>query len=262
MQERFVDVSIDAEVNQEKQFDVWSLGEGIPFVDDEASSVYRERVSLIKDAIQMKKVPDRIPICPSVGFFPIQYANVSMHDAMYDYDVLASAWIKYCENFTADAYNAPTLVVPGKPLDILDFKLCKWPGRGVSREREYQYVEEEFMKAGEYQDLIDDPTGYFMGTYFPRIFGTLKPLETLPLFPPVNEIPCIPPALAPFGTEEIGKAFNALLEAGQETMRWLSVVRSINGAIMGNGFPAFSGGFTKAPFDAVSYTHLRAHETS
>jgi uroporphyrinogen-III decarboxylase len=110
------------------------------------------------------------------------------------------------------------------------------------------------MKADEYQELIDDPTGYFLSTYFPRIFGSLKPLERMPLFPPVNEIPCIPPALIPFGTEEIQQAFKALMDAGRETNRWLTAVRSLNGAIMGEGFPAFAGGFTKAPFDVIGDT--------
>ncbi|MGD9136656.1 MAG: uroporphyrinogen decarboxylase family protein [Desulfobacterales bacterium] len=254
MQERFINVASNAGEKQDNQFSVWLRGEGIPFVDDGASLAYRTRVSLIKDSVQMKRAPARIPICPSAGFFPLQYAGVSMYDAMYDYDVLANAWTKYCEDFTPDAYNSPMSVVPGRPLDILDFKLCKWPGRGVSKKQEYQYVEEEFMKADEYQDLIDDPTGYFMSTYFPRIFGSLKPLERMPLFPPVNEIPCIPPALIPFGTEEIQQAFKALMDAGRETNQWLTAVRRLNGAIMGKGFPAFSGGFTKAPFDVIGDT--------
>ena len=254
MQKRFVDVAADAEEKQEKQFSVWLRGEGIPFVDDDAYAAYRRRVSLIKGAVQMKEMPARIPICPSAGFFPVQYAGVSMYDAMYDYDILTAAWTKYCDDFTPDAYNAPMSVVPGRPLDILDFKLCKWPGRGVSKQHEYQYVEDEFMKADEYQDLIDDPTGYFMRTYFPRIFGTLKPFEKLPLLPPVNEIPCIPPALIPFGTEDIQQAFESLLEAGQETLRWFAAVRRLNGAIIGKGYPAFSGGFTKAPFDVIGDT--------
>jgi hypothetical protein len=58
--------------------------------------------------------------------------------------------------------TAPTTIVPGRVLDILDLKLYQWPGHGVSREREYQYVEDEYMKAEEYQDLIDDPTAFFI----------------------------------------------------------------------------------------------------
>lgn len=254
MKERFIEISADADQKQNQRFDTWLSGEGIPFTDDNAAADYRERVTLIKDAIQLKKPPSRIPICPSAGFFPVQYAGVSMYDAMYDYEILTRAWEKYCHDFTPDAYNPPTTVVPGKPLEILDFQLCKWPGQGVSKQQEYQYVEKEYMKADEYQDLIDDPTGYFMSTYFPRIFGSLKPLEKMPLFPPVNEIPCIPPALIPFGTEEIQRAFQSLMEAGQETIRWITVVRRLNGSIMGKGYPAFSGGFTKAPFDVIGDT--------
>ena len=254
MKERFLEVSADADQKQNQRFDTWLSGEGIPFTDDNAAAAYRERVTLIKDAIQLKKTPARIPICPSAGFFPVQYAGVSMYDAMYDYEVLTRAWEKYCDDFTPDAYNAPTTVIPGKPLEILDFQLCKWPGQGVSKQQEYQYVEKEYMKADEYQDLIDDPTGYFMSTYFPRIFGSLKPLEKMPLFPPVNEIPCIPPALIPFGTEEIQRAFKSLMEAGQETIRWITAVRRLNGSIMGKGYPSFSGGFTKAPFDVIGDT--------
>ena len=254
MQNRYLDVSPDADRKQGTRFDDWLSGAHIPFADAVATAAYRERVTLIKDAIQLTKTPARIPICPSAGFFPVQYAGVSMYDAMYDYDILTQAWEKYCHDFTPDAYNAPTTIVPGKLLDILDFKLCKWPGRGVSKQQEYQYVEKEYMKAEEYQDLIDDPTGYFMSIYFPRIFGSLKPLAKMPLLPPVNEIPCIPPAAIPFGAEDVQSTLKTLMEAGKETGRWLTAVGRINKSVMGKGYPAFSGGFTKAPFDVIGDT--------
>jgi hypothetical protein len=139
MKDRYLNVSPDADRKQAVLFDKWLSAENIPFADSDAAAAYRERVTLIKDAIQLKKTPARIPICPSAGFFPVQYAGVTMHDAMYDYDILTQAWEKYCHDFTPDAYNAPTTIVPGKLLDILDFKLCKWPGRGLSKQQEYQY---------------------------------------------------------------------------------------------------------------------------
>ena len=254
MKKRWVELTPDANEKQEAQFQEWLSGKGIPFLSPEAQEAYRERVTLMKDAIQLEKTPSRIPICPSVGFFPVQYAGVSMYDAMYDYDLLAQAWEKYCNDFTPDAYNAPTSIVPGRVLDTLDFKLCMWPGHGVAKQHEYQYVEKEYMKAEEYQDLIDDPTGFFMNVYFPRIFGALKPLERVPLLPPVNEIPCIPPAMVPFGQEEVQSALKKLMEAGEETIRWREAVRRINGSVMSRGYPAFSGGFTKAPFDVIGDT--------
>ena len=254
MKNRYLIVSPDADRKQAALFDKWLSGENIPFADAEAAAAYRERVTLIKDAIQLKKTPARIPICPSAGFFPVEYAGVTMFDAMYDYDILTRAWEKYCHDFTPDAYNSPTTIVPGKLLDILDFKLCKWPGRGVSKQQQYQYVEKEYMKAEEYQDLIDDPTGYFMRIYFPRIFGSLKSLAKMPLLPPVNEIPCVPPAAIPFGTEEVQSTLKTLMAAGNETGKWITAVRRINRSVMGKGYPAFSGGFTKAPFDVIGDT--------
>ena len=254
MKDRYLNLSPDADRKQAALFEKWLSGDNIPFTSADAAAAYRKRATLIKDAIQLQKTPARIPICPSAGFFPVQYAGVSMYDAMYDYDVLTQAWEKYCQDFTPDAYNAPTTIIPGKLLDILDFKLCKWPGRGVSKQQEYQYVEKEYMKADEYQDLIDDPTGYFMSVYFPRIFGNLKPLEKMPLLPIVNEIPCVPPAAIPFGTEEVQSTLKTLMQAGKESTKWLTAVRRINRSVMGKGFPAFSGGFTKAPFDVIGDT--------
>jgi hypothetical protein len=251
MKERFLEISADADQKQEERFETWLSAEGIPYADDEAAAAYRERIALIKDAIQLRQKPGRIPICPSAGFFPIEYAGITMYDAMYDYDALKKAWEAYHQELEPDAYNGPTTIVPGRVLDILDLKLYQWPGHGVAKNREYQFVEDEYMKAEEYQDLIDDPTAFFLTVYFPRIFGALKPFETFPLLPPVNEIPMIPPTFMRFGTEALQNAFQSLGHAGEEALRWRAAVGQINAGIMGKGFPAFSGGFTKAPFDVI-----------
>jgi len=251
MKARFVEVSPSAGEKQEERFNLWLKGEGIPFVDDGAKAAYQERVALLKDAIQLRKPPARVPVCPSAGFFPMQYAGITMLDAMYDYRALGKAWEVYHKDMAPDAYNSPTTIVPGRVLDILDLKLYQWPGHGVSEEREYQYVEDEYMKAEEYQDLIDDPTAFFINVYFPRVFGSLKPLTTFPLLPPVNEIPLVPPMAMPFGAENMKAAMDSLKTAGEEALRWRGAVKEIGERIMRGGYPAFSGGFTKAPFDVI-----------
>ncbi len=251
MKERFLDVSVDADKKLEERFAMWLKGEGIPFAGRDAETAYQERVRLFKAAIRLEQKPGRIPVCPSAGFFPNEYAGISMYDSMYDYEALRKAWEMYHRDFGPDAYTSPTNIVPGKVLDILDLKLYQWPGHGVAKDREYQYVEDEYMKAGEYQDLIDDPTAFFLNVYFPRIFGSLKALESFPLLPPVNEIPLVPAAAAPFGMEGMKAAFESLARAGEEALRWRALAREIGGPIMGKGFPAFSGGFTKAPFDVI-----------
>ncbi len=254
MKERWLEVAPEADERQETQFENWVSGRGISFVDAEAEKAYTQRATLIKDAIQLKKEPERIPICPSAGFFPISYAGHTMYEAMYDYDVLTKAWEKYCFDFAPDAYNAPMPIVPGRVLDILDVAFVRWPGHGVPDYSEYQYVEKEYMKPEEYQDLIDDPTGYFLNVWFPRVLAAAQPLERVPLLPPVNEVIAIPPAMIGFGTPEVQSALKKLMEAGDEAIKWIGAVRGINASVMGTGFPSFSGGFTKAPFDVIGDT--------
>lgn len=252
MKERFLEIAPDAEQKQEERFNIWLSGEGIPFADEQAKATYQERVTMVKDAIQLKKKPLRIPICPSPAFFPAKYAGITPYDAMYDYDKLYSAWEKYHDDFATDSYGGPGTIVPGKPLDILDFKLYQWPGHGVSKERGYQFAEAEYMKQDEYTDLIDDPTAFFLNVYFPRIFGIMEPFKGFPLLPAVNEIPIIPPTFAALGSDAMKGVFDKLYAAGQEILDWRAKVGKLGMHVMGSkGLPSISGGFTKAPFDVI-----------
>ena len=250
MKERWMEISPDAGEKQEKRFEAWVSGENIPFENPEAEAAYRERATLIKDAAQMK-VPGRVPVCPSAGHFPIEYAGITWYEAMYDYEKLAGAWEKYHDDFTPDVFSGPRGVVPGKVLDILGFNLYRWAGGGLRDDQEYQFVEGEYMKAEEYQDLIDDPTGFFLNVYFPRIFNELKSLEKMPLLPPVHELPLVPPGVMPFGMADVKSAFLKLSEAGDEAGKWAAVMGRVSLRIMGKGYPSSTGGFSKAPFDVI-----------
>lgn len=252
MKTRWIDVSDTAGKNREKQFDAWLCAENITFADPTAKAIYKERVTLFRDAILMEKAPRRVPVCPAAGSYPIEYAGISWRDAMYDYEKLAQAWLKYHQDFGPDALHSPRIIPPGRSLELLDFKLYRWAGGGGLRDdQEYQFVEGEYMRANEYQDFIDDPTGFFLTTYFPRIFGALEPFKGMPPLPPINEIPVIPSGLIPFGLPEVKTAIDKLTRAGDEVHQWLKSINAVSAAIMGQGYPTFSGGFTKAPFDVL-----------
>jgi hypothetical protein len=252
MKNRWITPSADADEKQEQRFETWMKGGPIPFADAEARAAYQKRAELIKDAVQLQKAPSRIPICPASGTFPIEYAGITWQEAMYDYQKLTAAWEKYHDDFDTDVFHGVRVVVPGKTLDLLDFKLYRWAGNGGLRDdQEYQFVEREYMPAEAYQELIDDPTGFFLNFYFPKIFEGLKPFEKFPLLPPVHEIPLVPPAVLPFGTAEMQTALKRLMEAGEETQKWNAAVGPFGLRIMGRGLPGFSGGFSKAPFDVI-----------
>ncbi len=239
------------EERQEQRFDIWLSGEGISFEGPDSQKAYKERITLIKDAIQLNKPPKRIPICPAASFFPARLAGVTLYDAMYDYEVLTHVWTRYCDEFSPDAYDGPGLMPPGKVFDLLDYLLFLWPGHGVDRDRSYQFVEGEYMKAEEYQDLIDDPSGFFLRVYFPRIFKALKPFENMPLLPTISELVLVAPALLPLGTPETQEAFRVFMEASMEASRWGNKAQALNLTLMAKGYPILSGGLARAPFDVI-----------
>jgi hypothetical protein len=251
MKERWIQSAPDSVENQEKRFALWSDTDPIPFINAEAKAVFLERASLIKDAIQMKKQPKRVPICPSVGHYPFEYAGISWRDALYDSERLAFAWMKFHTDFHLDASGPPVNIPWGPALDILNMQNYRWPGGTLADDLEYQYVEKEYMLASEYQDLIDDPTGFFLNTYFPRIFGSLKGFEKIGCLPAVNEVVKIPAVFTAFGLPEVQSALESLGKAGTETAGWLTNIRRIGMSIKATGVPSFTGGYTKAPFDVI-----------
>jgi uroporphyrinogen-III decarboxylase len=244
----------DADKKQEAFFGRAMSGGDISFENEEAKAGFQERWSLIKDAVQMKRVPKRVPICPSAGSFPLEYAGVTWKEAMYDFETLFTAYEKYQRDFGPDTSSNGGEIVSGRTLEILDLKLGPWAGQGLPDDKGYQYVEEDFLKADEYQDLIDDPTGWFMTVYFPRIFGGLEGFKDFPIAPLIHEIPVIPVLTIPFAVNPLASSIEKLLEASKDSHTWSEVIDRIVTSLMGMGYPILEGGFTKAPFDVLGDT--------
>lgn len=237
-----------------ERMQAWEAGPGLTFPTQQAQQSYTERARLIRDAIELKK-PDRVPICPFSGLYPIRYGGVTMREAMYDYAKLGAAMKKFYADFAVDGFLSSGVATPGKVLELLDYKLYQWAGHGVGEDQDFQTVEDEYMLATEYDLLIQDPSGYWMRHYLPRIFGALKPWEMLPNFTHILEIPSVGPALVPFGTPEVQESLRTLLAAGEAAMEWRKAVTAIDTEIMSTqGVPGFRGGFSKAPFDMIGDT--------
>jgi hypothetical protein len=247
---------LSADEKREELFKRWLSPEGVKFASEEAKRNYKERVTRIKDAIQLKKLPDRVPVLPIIGFFPAYYVGLTPYDMMYDYEKLTFAFKKYVLDFEPDAHCGAIGPGPGKFFDILDYKLYAWPGHGVSPQHSYQCIEGEYMKADEYDALIQDPTNYFLTTYFPRIFGALEPFKKLSPFTNAQEMygGFTPATFVPFGLPDVQAAVKAVLDAGSEALKWIGYVVSWDKEMAAAGFPNFFGGGTKAPFDTLGDT--------
>jgi len=89
MEKKWEELSTDEK--QEERFKAWLSPQGVEFASAEAEKSYKARVTRIKDAVQLKKLPDRVPVFPFVGFFPAIYAGITHQEAMYDYEKLSMA---------------------------------------------------------------------------------------------------------------------------------------------------------------------------
>lgn len=248
-----MDKELSPEAKQEKMFESWLTPQGIDFVSAEAEKAYQKRANRIKDAIQLK-VPDRVPVIPAIGFFPAYYAGITIQEAMYDVDKVCQAWRKYTFDFAPDVYSGCGYGENGRVYDIIDYKAYLWPGHGIGPDAPFQCVEAEYMKADEYDTLIQDPSDFWMRVYLPRIIGVLEPFSKLPPFSRVIEITSIGSFVLQYGRPEIRAAFEALFKAGEEAMKWREACRACDKAVVAAGFPMFRSGSSRAPFDVLGDT--------
>jgi hypothetical protein len=208
--------------------------------------LYKERAQRVEDAIQLK-VPDRVPVALSLGYFPAKYAAVTCADAFYNPLKWKEAAVKTVVDFEPDVYLG---VGPdsGAALETLDFKQMVWPGgRGASPNHGHQFVEGEYMKADEYDEFLGDLTGFIIRTYLPRTCGSL---EALRMFPNLCLLLFSPTAL--LGMPVLDSVIESLSKARQEVLKRNAALSSLRDDLRKLGFPTFSGAATFAPFDIVS----------
>jgi hypothetical protein len=207
--------------------------------------LYEERVKRVEDAIQLK-IPDRVPVIFSVGYFPAKYTGITCADAFYNPGKWKEAAKKTVIDFEPDTCLA-TGPDSGGALEALDFKQMVWPGHGTSPHHTHQFVEGEYMKADEYEAFLEDPTGFIIRNYLPRTCGNLESFQRLPhlsilLFSPT----------ALLGMPGFEKAIESLSKARQQVLKRNAEIGSLGEELKQLGFPTFSQAATFTPFDVVS----------
>ncbi len=223
----------------------------IKFASKKVEKLYKERaVRLLK--MYMNQQPDRVPVSLPSGNFPAYYAGGNLHKAMYDDKFMVDAWMKFLDDFKdySDTLMGPGLIYHGKALESIDMKFLKWPGHGLGFDvNSYQYVEGEYMKANEYDALLEDPSDFAFRVLLPRGIGSLKAFETLT---PYSQLLSMPMGLTmPFSRPEVRKAFQSLIDAGKIMEKRQKQLMVFMKATLAAGFPAMRGGMAIAPFDTI-----------
>ncbi len=232
----------------------WMSTEGREFSGPEAKATYQRHTQRLADVIALKE-PDQVPIVPFIGGYYGVWGGLSPYEVMYDYGKFAETYRKFAGEFGLEYNMFSGAFNPGRVFDALDYRAYLWPSHGVAKDRNYQVVEEEFMLADEYDDLIADPEAFYLRRYMPRVFKSLAGLGILPPIWATMEMPMAPAFLVPLGLPDGQKALQALMDAGKEALAWAMAVESAEGwALTQYGLPRLPGGFTKAPFDWLGDT--------
>ncbi len=220
--------------------------------DKTTEQLYQEREKRVNDAVQLK-IPDRVPIEMSFGYFPAKYAGVTCKPAYYDYDTWLEATKNTILDFEPDALCHVQNFSPGLGMEYLDPKNMKWPGYGLPPESGHQAIEGEWMKADEYDRYFSDRSDYMLRTYLPRLSGAAEPLKELPEISSLGYgfrgAMAFAEALA---TPETAAAIEKLQKAGREIARWREKIIEFENEVEKLGFPLTRMGPGGAPFDVIS----------
>ena len=219
--------------------------------------LYKEREQRISDTISLKE-PDRVPITPMSTFYHAVQFGITKKEAMYDLEKTAEAFTKILTSLNIDALPPLLSIWPGELLDILGAKLFKWPGAADENYRlednlPFQFVEGEYLKAEEYGELFEDPTGVILRKIIPRQFGALQGFSEFPEFSTLASglgvMFSLPVFNAMPGTKKINEALNT---ASAYFIKYISTTNKYMNTLKKLGFPLFNSGIALAPFDVIS----------
>ena len=207
------------------------------------------------DAIQLKQ-PDRIPIQIGFGGMIAELAGVTRQE-LYENpekmrEALVSAALRFQPDSASGVFGSPELA------RVLGDRTTRWPGYGLGADGSFQMIEDEYMKAEDYDDFLEDPTDWAIRVYLPRIFAELEGLADLPPLAACT-LKGYVGMLLNIGirnTEPLKKALRALLRALDVHSQWMAEMASTGQRMAEAGFPAlpFMQTYLNAPFDDMGDT--------
>jgi len=134
--------------------------------------LYADRLNRYVTAMRNEK-PDRIPIRPFVAEFTAKYGGYTCQEVAHDFQTAFAAARKCAADFDWDAVVGNMVYVWTGLTQAIGLKYYGVPGIDVPPDIGFQYLEpseeQAFMKPDEYDQLIDDPTGFLFNIWLPRV---------------------------------------------------------------------------------------------
>ncbi len=229
--------------------------ETLPF---QPSPEFLARAKRMDDAMHLRK-PDRVPLSPMcIHFYATRVRGISNKDAMYHQDRMFQALKE--ETLAQNWDTAPSIgpVMAARPMEILGIQQFKWPGGGLKDDQPFQWVEGEYMRQDEYDEMLADPNGFAVKKLWPRISSVLAPLAGMaqmpapPLFFMSNAY-TLPAFLAQMITQSpLREIMRKALDLADEFEKGMGTSMAYIMEMMQLGYPIPWVAATFPPFDWVS----------
>jgi len=134
--------------------------------------LFQERLTRYLTALDCGK-PDKVPISFSVGEWAVKYTNSTLQEVYYDIDkgnsITSQVLDETLSALDFDVFGGGISLWWPPMFDVMGSKLYKFPGISLEENSTFQYVEEEYMKADDYDEFTANPTGWLLSKYLPRI---------------------------------------------------------------------------------------------
>ena len=148
------------------------------FVSDDVRSRYNQRFARYSTALR-NEMPDCVPLRPFVAEFTGVHAGFTPQELAHDYQKAFDAAHRCAMDYDWDAVVANMVYIWTGLAQSMGLRYYAIPGIDIPAETGFQYREPSqdnaFMKADEYDQLIEDPTGFLYNVWLPRVSTQLVP---------------------------------------------------------------------------------------
>jgi len=140
-------------------------------MSEEIEKLFAERLGRYQAAIALEPT-DRIPIATGSNYFAEVYSGNTNQETVYD----TEKWLQGRQPFVgfSGSRRIAGQSYLGPLFDAVGLKTYKLPGRDLPPRAQFQFVEQEYMKADEYDVLINDPVAFMFERWLPRVLGEFQ----------------------------------------------------------------------------------------
>jgi uroporphyrinogen-III decarboxylase len=195
--------------------------------------LYQQRLARYVTAMR-NGTPDRVPIRPFVAEFTAAYAGMTCQDVAHDYRKAFEAALRCAKDFDWDAVVPNMVYVWTGLTQAAGLRYYGIPGIGLPPDAAFSYLEppedRAFMRADEYDALIENPTAFLFNTWLPRVSADITPP----------------------GTPASYRSHLALVKSAMAMMEYFNAFGpQIDRLRLECGMPSAIAGIFKAPFDIL-----------